>query len=174
MREVKNITWGFALLLLGLAVYFDLRYMRIPNAVILSGILGAIFLWIQRSDTGGVIEFLIYLMIPVIILYPVYLLGGLGAGDVKLFSALSVIVGWRFCLSIMIYSFIFGASIGILRWIRNGDFLCRMRDFRLDLQNILVYKQNSACFIGKKEKLHFTVPIILAFVTCCLREGFMK
>ena len=121
--------------------------------------------------SGGVVLFLIRLIWPVALLYPIYLIRGLGAGDIKCFAALSVILGSRLALSVIIYSLIIGAVMGLCRWILRGQLKGRMYGLYAGLCQVLLYKQNSAYFTERGEKLHFTICIFFALVGCLLREG---
>ena len=108
-----------------------------------------------------------------VILYPVYLMRGLGAGDIKLIAALSTIMGADLALAVIIYSLFIGAIIGIARWILKGQFLYRLQSMRYEMYDVLLYKQNSAYFTetNKKEKLHFTICIMGAVIICITKEG---
>lgn len=108
---------------------------------------------------------------PVVLLYPIYLIRGLGAGDIKCFAALSVILGSHLVLSVIIYSLIIGAVIGLSRWILRGQLKGRMYGMYAGLCHVLLYKQDSAYFTERGEKLHFTICILFALVGCLLREG---
>ncbi|WP_243098695.1 prepilin peptidase [Roseburia sp. AM51-8] len=94
------------------AVCTDLKTTRVPNGLIVLGILAGVMLSLMGIRSGGVVLFLIRLIWPVALLYPIYLIRGLGAGDIKCFAALSVILGSRLALSVIIYSLIIGAVIG--------------------------------------------------------------
>lgn len=170
----KIIEWGVALVLLGAAVCSDLRSMRVPNRLIAAGILLGVLLRLTGSGTEDVLHIIADLVSPVLLLYPVYLVRGLGAGDVKLFAFVSVTVGFRLTLQIIIYSFIIGSAIGIGRWILRGQMRYRLNNIRYGIRDVLFYKQGSAYFSTmEKEKLHFTVCILLAAAGCMVKEGVM-
>ncbi|MDY3871784.1 MAG: prepilin peptidase [Roseburia lenta] len=153
------------------AVCTDLKTTRVPNGLIILGILAGVMLSLMGIRSGGVVLFLIRLIWPVALLYPIYLIRGLGAGDIKCFAALSVILGSRLALSVIIYSLIIGAVIGLCRWILRGQLKGRMYGMYAGLCQVLLYKQNSAYFTERGEKLHFTICIFFALVGCLLREG---
>jgi prepilin peptidase CpaA len=104
------------LLIVCLAAIYDLRYRRIPNWLVLTGLLlglGAntfLFEWagLQRSLIGLGVAFLVY--------FPLYLLRGMGAGDVKLMAAVGAIVGWADWFGIFFLTAIVGglAALALL------------------------------------------------------------
>ena len=66
------------------AVYMDLRFYKIPNLCILVGMISGL---IMTCVSYSVIEMLaacVAMVIVFAVFYPFYLMGGLGAGDVKL------------------------------------------------------------------------------------------
>ena len=113
------------LMLVVTAAFFDLRSRRIPNWLVLAGLLlgfglnGFLFEWpgVTRSLEGMGLALLIY--------FPLYLLRGMGAGDVKLMAAVGAIVGWAAWLGIFFLTAIVGgiAAVALLasrRQLRRG------------------------------------------------------
>lgn len=101
------------LTLLLLSLISDIRTRKISNSITLSfaafGI-GANF--IMRGVSGAFFS-LPGWCIPIIILFPLYGLRMLGAGDIKLFGAIGAILGYEFAVYSAAYSFLFGGLIGI-------------------------------------------------------------
>ena len=109
-----------ALLCAGAAAIFDLRTRRIPNILtgpsILLGLLLHLVLggWIQfglsaaaAAIGGGVFLFL-------------YLAGGMGAGDVKLMTAIACIVGYHSVLELLLATMIMGGLFALALAIFRG------------------------------------------------------
>ncbi len=80
------------------AVYFDLRYFRIPNALCLAGCLGGLLYSLAMGGHTQLLLGLLGLLAAFAITVPFWLFGWLGAGDVKLASALGAFVGWPLIL----------------------------------------------------------------------------
>lgn len=68
-----------------IAVYSDLRCYRIPNLCVIMGIIAGLIMTGMSYSMEGVFESLADMFLIFIAFYPFYLLGGIGAGDVKLF-----------------------------------------------------------------------------------------
>lgn len=106
-----------AVLLLALvftALYFDLRFRRIPNWLNVAGFaLGIalnsfLFLWegFKLATIGFGVAFAIYFVL--------YALHAVGAGDVKLMAAVGAIVGWVAWVPIFFIAVIIQAVAGII------------------------------------------------------------
>ena len=68
------------------AVAADFREMRISNRLIASGLMMGLALRILGEGGAGIVHFLVNISIPVILLFLLFQLRVIGAGDIKLFS----------------------------------------------------------------------------------------
>ncbi|WP_246218280.1 A24 family peptidase [Litoribacterium kuwaitense] len=112
------------ILLLIIAFYTDIRSSKIPNALVVVGlIVGLLYHGLYGVDglTFAVIGFIAGLL-PTLFLY---VFKALGAGDVKLFAAVGTIGGASFVLTLLIYAVILSGLIGLLvmllRWAGKGQ-----------------------------------------------------
>jgi prepilin peptidase CpaA len=95
------------------AAWFDWRHRRLPNALTLGGLSAGLFflLWFGTSWTGGsAISAWLALGLAAALTLPGYLLGKLGAGDVKLLMAMGLLSGWHALLT----TFLIGSLVGLL------------------------------------------------------------
>ena len=81
------------LLILMAAVYTDYRQNRIPNWIIVFGIVSGLLISFIHNGIGQMCEGLLGMILPVVLLYPVFMIGGLGAGDIKLFAVAGSYLG---------------------------------------------------------------------------------
>ncbi len=96
-----------------LALYYDMRYGRIPNRLILIGdFIGVI---VQGIYVGwsGVLASLFNCLIIMIVLFILFATKAMGAGDIKLYSLIGIYVGLREGLMIFLTS-ILTAGLGII------------------------------------------------------------
>ncbi len=115
--------------MVAIAAVYDVRFRRIPNWLTLSGVLLGIGLnsflnvpgmhWFDglnwRSSLAGMgLAFLIY--------FPLYLLRGMGAGDVKLMAAIGSLVGPVAWFAIFIVSNILGGLVAVVLLLTRGRF----------------------------------------------------
>ena len=118
---------------LAAAVVTDLRCRRIPNALTVPAFVAGILLngWLQGSDgllnraAGGVLV--------LGLLVPLFLVRGMGAGDVKLMAAIGALKGPEFVFFTCAWASIFGGPIalfGLIRSRRLGLALAHLYFFR--------------------------------------------
>lgn len=82
--------------LLVVALAYDLLYTRIPNYLILFGLISGFILQITLLGYSGLFYGLQGLLLGFLILFPMYIMGGTGAGDVKLMSVVGLFLGhWQ-------------------------------------------------------------------------------
>src|ERR1700685_1809297 len=115
---------GVAQALLGVltlvAAGFDIRYRRIPNWLVLAGILTG-FAWnLYSSGWSGLGHAAAGFGLGFALYFPLYLLRARGAGDVKLLAAVGAIVGPGNCLWIFLSTAILGGIIAVLVLLARG------------------------------------------------------
>ncbi len=96
------------LLLLLCALYFDLRYQRIPNKLCLAGLLSAIALQGYNNQWLGLGQALLGGGAALAMLLPAFYFRCLGAGDVKLMIAVGALSGPVLLFWSVVYGIIFG------------------------------------------------------------------
>jgi prepilin peptidase CpaA len=132
-------------ILVVIAAVYDLRYRRIPNWLVLTGLIvglalnSFLFQWqgLKSAALGIGIAFLIY--------FPLYLLRAMGAGDVKLMGAIGAMVGPANWFGIFVLTGILGGVWAVLLLLSKGR-------VRRTLWNV-------ACIVN--EVAHFRAPYLL-------------
>jgi len=122
------------LVLLSVAVVTDLKDRRIPNWITVPGLLAGLIAGALMEGgvpvaalSGAVIAFLVSL--------PVFVLGGFGAGDVKLFTAVGAFVSAGGLVSVVVYGGLAGGILALANAARRGALLGLL----LNTKNLLVY-----------------------------------
>ena len=93
-------------LLLIAAVIQDFDCMKVSNRLILTGLGGSLSFRLLGGESEQIIWFLPDIIIPVIVLYLLYLAGILGAADIKLFSVVSGFTNLKYCIYSIVFAFI--------------------------------------------------------------------
>lgn len=151
------------LLCVGLTVacYFDYKRSRIPNWLIIILLLAGIG---EKLLTEGVAEGGFFCgrgCVVVFLLYPLFKIGGLGAGDIKLYGVCAGYLSWNKFLYFFFVSLLVAAFFSIIKLIRENNiiervtYLCqyvadvtKMGAFGLYIENEKERKRCGICMAG--------------------------
>lgn len=137
------------ILLLTIAVFTDLKRNKIDNRLILIGY-GLAFLFSYRE--GGwsfCIDSLKYAVLIVVLLIGLFVLKGIGGGDIKLLSLIAAFFP-KIAISVMLTSFLAGGIIIFCFMLYRG------------IRGKMIYKRG--------EIIHFSIPIAMAFLIQITKE----
>ena len=166
--QMTELTVKCALLLLlsGAALFFDLRTGKIPNILILFGLLAACVLRTTVFGAEGVLSFLAGAGFPFLILFLLFHLGMMGAGDIKLLMAAGGLLGWPGSLRFFVLSILFGTLVSAIVFAGRVRFSDRLRYFRAYVRKALLTGEVSRYrMVGERpENIHFALPVFLAAV----------
>ncbi len=151
---------------LTLAAIYDAREERIPNKLILAGLLTGLGFCLQEAGVGGIIHFVWKALWPVSVLFVLFLIRAIGAGDIKLFSVISVFLSTEDTAYIIVASFLIGAFVSLLR------ILCRRQTY-YRMGSLMAYARS--CVAARKllsyqppelpgSYLHFAVCILSGYL----------
>ncbi len=147
------------------AVVQDYRSMKISNRLILLGLVLSLVFGIILGRTSGFLYILGNIFFPVIVLYLLYLLGVLGAGDIKLFSVIGAFTDFKTLTQCMIASFFAGAGIAVVKLIANRSLRDSLWRSFLYLQTLARGERYSYREVCPKENLmHFSVAILIGLM----------
>ncbi|MFU0827959.1 MAG: hypothetical protein ACFWTJ_10605 [Lachnoclostridium sp.] len=105
--------------LLFIAVLDDLRSWKVSNSLILIGILAGMIYDIYEYGWTGINIWLSGVFLPILLLFPLFMIKALGAGDIKLFSVIGSFCGGTFVLKSIAAAFIVGAGMSLILLIKN-------------------------------------------------------
>lgn len=134
-----------------LAAILDLRTYRIPNVLTMAGMAVGVIYQLYRAGPPGMFGAVKDLIGSILILFPLYIIRCLGAGDIKLLSVVTVILGWKQGMTICIYSLFAGAAMGIIK--SSILFVLRRRK-SAEQQLLKVTKQQVIKNLGKEVILY--------------------
>ena len=103
-----------ALLVAGVACVSDLRTRRIPNVLTFGAAAAAVIFHVWTSGLDGGLASLGGLVVGAALMFVLYTLGGMGAGDVKLLAALGAWLGPTDAVWMVLYTGIAGGVIALI------------------------------------------------------------
>jgi prepilin peptidase CpaA len=111
------------LLLLPLAaivIYYDVRFRRIPNLVVVSALVAGLCINTSFLGFAGTLSSLKGLGLAFLPMFLMHIFGALGAGDVKLFAAIGAVIGVALVPTTFVVVVMLGAALAIYSMIRSG------------------------------------------------------
>jgi len=151
------------LLVVFIAVILDFTTGKVSNNLILAGLFMGIFVQIIW-EKDRISDVLLGGIVPVVVLFLIFLIGGIGAGDVKLFAVIGVFLGVRGVFTCIILAFLTGAVISIGKILINKNSFCYLSNL---YSYISSFYRTKKIQLYKKEKantIHFTLPILIGVV----------
>lgn len=131
--------------------FTDMKGYKIKNKVVLPMVIVGI---LNGILCGTVSDSICGMLIP-LVLFPLYALKMLGAGDIKAFCALGAVLGTRLCFMMMIFSFIAGGIIAFFFMLFNKNFLKRFKNLFEYLKLCIFTKNLYEYNYGGDEKSYF-------------------
>lgn len=164
------------IIVLFFASLYDFRIGRIPNLLIA---IGAIYGLIRVFYYQNLFSHIPGIIFPILIFYPLFKIGTLGAGDIKLFSLIGFYVSFMESLYCIFLAFVIGAVFSLLALKQEGNLSDRITYLMSYLKDCIHQKQIHYYYIdahGKKlakeeverTKIHLAIPI---FISVCIHLG---
>ena len=101
-------------------IYYDVRYRRIPNVLVLATLLAGISINTGFSGVQGMISSLEGFALAFFPMLLMHIFGAMGAGDVKLFGAVGAVLGVSQVPLAFVVVVMLGAVLAIYTMIRAG------------------------------------------------------
>lgn len=131
MNIAANLAVGLLICLLAIAAWSDFKARRIPNWLVLSGVVAGLIangflpagLGLNNAFAPGGIGWLAALQgmgLGLAVLLPLYLLRAMGAGDVKLMGMVGAFLGPVHVQGAILFTFLAGGLIALILALRSG------------------------------------------------------
>jgi prepilin peptidase CpaA len=101
-------------------VYYDVRYRRIPNVLVLSLLIGGLTINISFGGLSGGLSSLEGFALAFLPMFLIHVFGAMGAGDVKLFAAVGSVIGVSMVPLTFLVVVMLGAALAIYTMLRSG------------------------------------------------------
>ncbi|WP_066497511.1 A24 family peptidase [Abyssisolibacter fermentans] len=113
MRDIVFIKWIEIAILVSIAFLQDIKSYKVKNKLILVFLCIGIITNVYVNNVHGLIDSLAGIVMPIVILWILFIARVLGAGDIKLFCCIGAIAGAKFTVFTIIYSFLAGGVISL-------------------------------------------------------------
>lgn len=153
---------GFPIVVAGGGALFDLAASKIDNWWTLGNLAFGLILALLRGGAAGLLSALAGAALPLLLLWGLYRLRMLGAGDIKLFMALGTSLGTRGILRCIGAAFLLGAIYSFVSLLLTGALFRRLRALAayarecLTWRKLLPYREDE----GREGTFPFAVAIL--------------
>jgi prepilin peptidase CpaA len=113
----RSPVWLVAVLLIW-AAWIDGRELRVPNWLTFPMVLSGIAFNFATDGFGGLGFALLGMVVGLVCLMPLYSVGGMGAGDVKLMAGMGAWLGWQVTAYSFVATVVVGAVMAVLMVLR--------------------------------------------------------
>jgi prepilin peptidase CpaA len=118
---IHTLSWIIPTLILAVAVVEDLRTKKVRNVIVLGMIVVALVGAIGIDGVRALPWSALSMTTAFLLGFPLFVLGILGAGDIKVFIAVSVLLSWDAVLFVGVASLLWGAALGVARTVIAGE-----------------------------------------------------
>jgi prepilin peptidase CpaA len=108
----------------------DLRQRRIPNWLVALTLVVSLATHGLRAGVGGLLESAAGMAAGLVLLFPLFVIRAMGAGDVKSFSALGAAVTYRSVPALLVLTLVFSAVLAAIEVVRHRACLRTLRNVR--------------------------------------------
>ena len=155
-----------AVSILTVAAACDLVTKKIPNLIIICGYIIAFTTMFFLNGTDEFYIYIIRALWPIPALFIFYYLRALGAGDIKLFSVISIFIPTEVLIRFIIFSFVIAAIWGILKFIISKELHIKIMGVInhvkhcVETGEITMYRPK-----GESSYICFSIYMLIGFIT---------
>lgn len=162
-----------------LAAWIDGRELRVPNWITFPMILTGLAYSTFVGGFGGLGDGLMGMCVGLLTLLPLYAVGGMGAGDVKLMAGIGAWLGWQVTLAAFCVSVVIGAVMAVVMviWRRSAkhhyeNFLMILSEW-VAVRNPFELSRIAAERKSRMLLLPYGIPICIGSIGYFLYSGMM-
>lgn len=156
----------FCLLMIPI-VFCDIKYHRIPNVFIVVGLVSAFFGRFWQQGIIGVGMSLMSMMLPFFLLFPLFVMRMIGAGDIKFLCMLAIMLVPAQVIFLLFYACFIGGLWAAVKIIREKSFRRRFVYLKNYVVNNIAGKSVEKYFRkeeGYRDTISFALPIGLSYL----------
>lgn len=143
MPEVSPSVIWFVSIVLVVAAVIDGIKLKVPNWLTFPMVIVGLGYWAWAGGTAGILFALAGAAVGLALLLPLYAIGGMGAGDVKLMAGVGAWVGVKLTLWAFVTSAVVGGLMAIVMVAWSGNFIKHWVQFQAIGHEILTVRNPS-------------------------------
>lgn len=179
--EFLYTNWPIKLVsvILIVAAWIDGKDLKVPNYITLPMILTGIIYQTAVGGFSGMGAGLLGMCVGLMCLLPLYAVGGMGAGDVKLMAGIGAWVGWQITAYSFAVSVVVGAFMAVVMVAVSGDWTKHYKQFLLILSEWSIIKnpyELSEIAAERKARMYllpYGIPICIGTIGYFIHAGLM-
>ena len=162
------------------AAWIDGRELRVPNWITFPMVLTGLIYSTCAGGWGGLGAGVLGMCVGLLCLLPLYAVGGMGAGDVKLMAGVGAWLGWQVTFAAFCVSTIMGAVMAVIMVLWRGSFRKHYENFMLILLEwVQVRDPRELSRIAARRKptmllLPYGIPICIGSIAWFFYSGMMS
>ncbi len=164
MEIAVNIFFGSIAVVI---IYYDVKDHKIPNGLLAGGLAAAFVIRFLDCGIHGCISGAGSMLLLFVLLYPVYGLGMIGAGDIKYLCMYSALITWKQAIYMLFYACVLGGIWSLAHMLRNKSMIKRfqyLKEFIKDMVRQKSVKKYYTPEQGYADTIAFALPIGLSYI----------
>lgn len=156
----------FCLLMIPI-VFCDIKYHKIPNKLLIVGVVSS---WVSKFWEEGFIGLgmcLGCMIIPFLLLFPLFVMRMIGAGDIKLLCMIAFVMKPGQIIYLLLYACLIGGIWAIIKMIWNKSFIKRFLYLKNYVTRRVMIGEREKYFSkeeGYRDTISFALPIGLSYL----------
>lgn len=156
--------------ILAVAVVYDFETGHIPNPLSVGGILISQAIVAVNESVASAVFGLLGMLLVILFLFPIFMIGGIGAGDIKLLMIAPMFFTKRETVGIILTSLVIGALFGALKLVRKHMLRIRLINFIQYIESGLLnrhlyiydYFESNQNNSFKTHRIHLSLSILIS------------
>ena len=124
----------------GVSAGYDIRFRRIPNWLVVAGLLVGLVFNIFLLGWAGLRSSLLGMALALLVYLPLYGLRGTGAGDAKLMAAIGAILGPYNWIAVFLLTALTGGAAALILVVVNGRARRTLENMALTLRELAFFR----------------------------------
>ncbi len=163
------------LILLLVAVITDLSVTRIPNLIIITGLVSGIFYRVLCKGERNYFMLAVGILLPIIVFFPLFLIRAMGAGDIKLLAVTGAFFTIKENMECIVVAILIAGVIALIKIVAEKNIRERIKYLFVYLAHIYKYAVAGNFYekpymdtedkvVVKKAGIKFSLPVLLGVI----------